>query len=338
MPLGGAQTAQYANFWNQGVAMPVSFEVDFAAPGGFSHYAWPMTTGSGAVNMYNNANWDFTTSGAGTAWGNFYAGMIYMPPGYFASTSNNDAIEFYNSTLRFDAFGAGSWTSVAGFAQIINNSAGGWVLRSGTSNNNIDYVLTAAQTTALEGRWIAVLISQYDTTSNYTSWTGGSGTGDFNTYHRWVFADVVTGELIGKYDVPLSYTSGSGGVEPSQTAFVGRSDYVTNGPVAGVAGIDIKFLDRFNQPDVDLKSINWWYNMGGTQDPLGVYEAYCQQGTWDSGESPYVYFPMRNSGDWINATTFYRLAPSADSRFFASGANQPFETTTATPTPTLVYV
>lgn len=342
MPLGAARTAQYANFWNTGTSMPVNLTVDFAATGGFSHYYWPMTVTPGNNNqvvMYNNANWDFTTTSAPTTWGSFFACMIYIPTGYFASCAGNDAIDFWNSTQFFDAYGSGSWTSCSGSLEFIKNDTSDtyWQLRPAIGGQNPNYDLTAAQTTAIEGKWVALLHSVYDSTTNYTSWTGGTGTGSFNAYHRVVAVDVVTATVIWKVDFIMEYDSGN--AEPAQSSWKGRSDFVTNGPAGGVAGIDIKFFSRYDKVDSNFKAVNWWFAMGSTMDPYTVYDDYCIEGTWTTTESPYAYLPLRDSSDWVNKTTFYRPKVTTTSRFQGtSGAESPCETSTATPTPTLVYL
>lgn len=338
MPLGAARTAQYANFWSTGVGMPVDFAVDFAAPGGFAHYAWPLTASSSQVAMLNNGNWAFTTTSAPTTWGSLFACMIYIPTGYFSSLSGNDALTFFSSTQFFDAYGTGSWTSNQGFLQLYKNQTSDtfWQIRAGGGGNNSNENLTAAQTTALEGQWIAVIHSMYDSTTNYTSWTGGSGTGSFTIYNRLVFANAATGALINKFDFRTEYNSSN--EEPMKSSYKGRSNFVTNGPVAGVPGIDIKFMSQF-VGNTNLKAVNWWFLMGSTQDPSSVYGDYCAQGTWASSETPYAYLPVRDSADWVNKTTFYRPTVTAASRFQGSGgAESSFETSTATPTPTLVYI
>lgn len=335
MPLGAARTAQYANFWNQGVGMPVSFEVNFAAPGGFAHYIWPMTTGDKGVSMLNNANWDFTTTGAPTTWGSFFACMIYIPNGYFTALSGNTNLRFIDSTQFFDPISG--FTSVGCDFSLhkLNTSDTFWTLRAGV-NGTSDQQLTTAQTTAIQGRWIAVFHSMYDSTANYTSWTGGSGTGAFNNYQRVVFADVATGELISKHDWIQSFASGS--TQPAQSGWVGASDYVSNGPSGGVRGIDIKFIPVYTS-NSSLRSGNWWFAMGSTMDPLDEYTSYCQQGTWNASEDPYLYIPARNSTDWVNSTTYYRVIMSADSRFQPSSAGATaVESNGVAATPTLVYL
>ena len=193
--LGIGRASEYAGWWNTGLK-----SVAFSSTS-------KLTPTIRRVNSYSFATRD-TNSGQFGIFGISPAGSLNLASltgytGYNYKRSVN-VVHFYPNTSTWTGYGNGQYSTVR---QQFTNSAG-------TSSNNFDiqlqvsgtslivngynysYTLPAAVSTYYN-KWMSVVVSTAETSSVFTSWTGGTVT---DMALRIAVYNTLTGALIGKQD------------------------------------------------------------------------------------------------------------------------------------------
>lgn len=204
MPLGAARTAQYSSFWNTGIKK-ISFSSTSAMtkfierPTGYS-YATRDVNGGTFRNGFLSPSATIDISGV-----TGYTGYNYLRSTRFQT--------FYCDGTTWAGFPAGSQASTIRFALVntdldtmfsdlyVGQSGGqfsvGASFVSGSTQSNGINLPTASN---YYNTWLTAVCSTAETSTVYTSWTGGTAGGGETVAMRLALYDTVTGVLISKTD------------------------------------------------------------------------------------------------------------------------------------------
>lgn len=258
---------------------------------------YPYENYQGSYGQLTNGGWTYDGTSASTAFGSFLAVNMYIPDAVW------DACEAYGNgsvigIARTD-FADGTY-SFTGTIYQFNYNGSSWSLQVGIQGSTFS---TAVTRSALQDRWITVLISAYDTAANYASWTGGTGGDTLPIYNRARIYDTNLGTTLYSSDLYQGLNGGDAtqwGIYKGYTTNVVNDNSRTGAQVSFQQNLQNQFWPgSAPNPITQIKVANLWFTMGGTLDPAVQYPNFAGFTKPNLSVSPWTYLPMSAAGDWV---------------------------------------
>lgn len=284
---------------------------------------YPYENYQGSYGRLANGGWTYDGTGASTAWGSFLAINMYIPAAVWT------ACETYGNgagigICRTD-FADGTY-SFTGTSYQFNYNGSTWSLQVGIQGSSFS---TTVSKTALQDRWITVLISAYDTSANYASWTGGTPSGTLLVYNRARIYDTNSGDTLFSSDMSQGLSGGDAtqfGIYKGYTSNVVNDNSRTGTQVSFQQQISNAFWPgSAPNPLTQIKVANLWFTMGGTLDPAAQYPNFAGFTKPNLSVSPWTYLPMSASGDWVSSGGNYYIDQGTGARITGGNENTSYD-------------